>query len=340
MVVNSQTVPAFAVGGRYSNEEIQAALGVGNTGGVRVRRDDAGSVARLVLTTSLPDAKQLIENPYHDRIEGDTLIYTGAGRDGDQTLAGVNKRIPQQVANDFPIFGFLQIGSRRNTNIGLKRWEFLGLLEYVRHYQEQQIDVRGQSRQVWMFELRIHRQPELITVTQDQEISRAVLAASRTAAASGPDDREIVVPAVALQQPDNSHEIERVRRKLLALAPQDFEYLIKDVLVASGFDGVSVTRYSQDGGIDLNAFVGQAVWPLSGLHLQVQAKRWLRTVGRGEVAELRGSLEPWARGSVITTSYFSRAAIKEADGAGKLPIVLVDGTLLSKMIHERDIRIP
>ena len=52
---------------------------------------------------------------------------------------------------------------------------------------------------------------------------------------------------------------------------------------------------------------------------------WLHTVGRWEVAELRGSLETFARGAVVTTSCFSRAAIDEATGVVRQPVVLIDG---------------
>jgi len=66
--------------------------------------------------------------------------------------------------------------------------------------------------------------------------------------------------------------------------------------------------------------------------VQVQAKRWLHSVGRKEVAELRGSLQPFAKGAVVTTSHFSRAAINEATDEGKSPIALVDGFRLSKVV--------
>jgi restriction system protein len=66
--------------------------------------------------------------------------------------------------------------------------------------------------------------------------------------------------------------------------------------------------------------------------VQVQAKRWLHSVGRKEVAELRGSLQPFARGVVITTSHFSRAAINEASEAGKNPVALVNGFRLSRVV--------
>ena len=57
----------------------------------------------------------------------------------------------------------------------------------------------------------------------------------------------------------------------------------------------------------------------------MQAKRWLHSVGRREVAELRGSLQPYAHGAVVTTSFFTKAAILEAAEAAKKPIVLVNG---------------
>jgi restriction endonuclease Mrr len=113
--------------------------------------------------------------------------------------------------------------------------------------------------------------------------------------------------------------------RLLALSPQEFEHFIHKVLIGTGFENVIVTRHSQDGGIDVNAHASQAMWPIRNMLVQVQAKRWLHTVGRKEVAELRGSLQPFARGAVVTTSHFSRAAITEAQEAGKNPIVLVDG---------------
>jgi restriction endonuclease Mrr len=140
-------------------------------------------------------------------------------------------------------------------------------------------------------------------------------------------------------QPDPV-EMERIRSQMLALPADRFEHLIKDVLVDSGFKDVHVTRYSQDGGIDVNAFAGQAMWPLRDLLVQIQAKRWLHTVGRKEVAELRGSLQPHARGAVVTTSQFSRAAMIEASETGKQPIVLVDGFRFARVVSSCGIALP
>jgi hypothetical protein len=76
----------LSIGQSYSNEEIYQALGVGNAGGVRIKIDSQGGVRRAALFTSTSTVRQISENPYKDRIEGDVLVYTGAGRSGDQAI--------------------------------------------------------------------------------------------------------------------------------------------------------------------------------------------------------------------------------------------------------------
>ena len=127
-------------------------------------------------------------------------------------------------------------------------------------------------------------------------------------------------------------KVEEIRGRLLAMEPKNFEFFIKDLLVHCGFSDVCVTRFSADGGVDVNARAGSRTWIFENSLVQVQAKRWLHSVGRKEVAELRGSLQPFAKGAVITTSHFSKAAINEAGEVGKNPITLIDGFRLSKVV--------
>jgi restriction system protein len=152
-----------------------------------------------------------------------------------------------------------------------------------------------------------------------------------TTMANTSDDDEIVDES-ARPQTENVEQIEHVRGKLLAMEPRSFELFIKDLLVHCGFLEVCVTRFSADGGVDVNARTGGRIWIFENALVQVQAKRWLHSVGRKEVAELRGSLQPFARGAVVTTSHFSKAAINEASEEGKNPIALVDGFRLSKVV--------
>lgn len=99
----SQDSLSFKVGELYSNEEIYTQLSVGNSGGIRVSLGDDKTPRRLVVMTQSHSRQSTSENPYSDRIEGDVLVYTAAGKEGDQALSGVNQRIPQQLKHRFPI---------------------------------------------------------------------------------------------------------------------------------------------------------------------------------------------------------------------------------------------
>jgi restriction endonuclease Mrr len=55
---------------------------------------------------------------------------------------------------------------------------------------------------------------------------------------------------------------------------------------------------------------------------------------------LRGSLQLFARGAVVTTSHFSRAAINEAGEEGKNPIALIDGFTLARIVIDEGFVLP
>lgn len=307
----------FQVDELYTNEEIHTCLNVGNSGGIRVALNADKSPRRLVLMTQSHSQQSTSENPYSDRVEDDVLVYTAAGKEGDQVLSGVNQRIVQQTEYQFPIYGFSRVTSRRHTRGNPRQWLFIGLLQYLRYFPSRQIDVRGNLRVVWQFDLRVHRVTLPVVPNDDQVMGASVIDAT-------PDVEESEIDLTESSS-DNPAVIEMERKRLLELHPQEFEKTIGDVVAASGFRDVCVTKYSNDGGIDVTALAGTTMWPLGNLQLQVQAKRWLHAVGRPDVANLRGSLSPFACGAIVTTGHFSKAAIRESQAEGKLPIVLVNG---------------
>jgi hypothetical protein len=321
----------FRPGELYSSQEIQTHLQVGNAGGIRVSIQDK-AVRRIAILTALPTAKVASENPYHDRVEGNILVYSAGGLQGDQSLGGVNKRIVEQLASAFPIYGFRLNQSRRKAEA--KRWEFIGLLQFLRVYPDAQMDRNGVLRKVWLFEFRICSGfSEVCASTEAHIMANAIRDYSFDANNEervGSNEPEMNVSDVKA----SAEDIERTRAKIFSLHPCDFELLVKTALEASGFSDVETTRYTQDGGIDVNARASKSHWPIAGMRVQVQAKRWLHTVGRREVAELRGSLEPFASGALVTTSYFSRAALLEATAPGRHPIVLVDGFHFASIARE------
>lgn len=331
----SATLDSFETGKLYSNEEIYRSLSVGNAGGVRAKTDKSGRIERLVVMTSVASARQARENPYHDRIEGDILIYTGAGREGNQSVSGPNARIVEQATTLFPIYGFILMGSRRDPKLTKKRWAFLGLLEYLRCYRERQIDAKGEWRNAWVFELRVHSAKKSLKKADENHAMADVLANRRSDA---DQEREVVNPEPSGRGKDFVL-LESVRRRLLSYEPRQFEHFVNDLLMQSGFQQVEVTKYSQDGGIDVNARPARQSWPISHLLIQLQAKRWLHTVGRKEVAELRGSLQPHAAGCIVTTSHYSRAALTEAVAPGKVPISLIDGYELASLVNSLKLKL-
>ena len=127
--------------------------------------------------------------------------------------------------------------------------------------------------------------------------------------------------------------------KMNDLGPTAFECFVKNALVASRFRDVRVTKKSSDGGVDVIARMPFSLWPVSGQIIQVQAKRWLRPVGRREVAELRGSLIPRALGVLITTGNYARSALIEADRPNLLPISLIDGHRFAIVAMQLDLEV-
>jgi HJR/Mrr/RecB family endonuclease len=325
-------IEALEVGRLYSNEEIIRSLKVGNAGGIRLSLLD-----KAVIMTSERGLHGARENPYHDRLEDGILTYTAAGKLGQQTLAGMNSRLIEQKTFNFPIHGFSLVASRRDRSVGPKHWKYLGLLEYLRHYPDTQLDVEGKVRQVWLFEFKIHREQEVIPLASEAAVSNQILITSRSLVGASSDDD--IIDDGGRSRTGSVERIENVRGQLLAMEPRTFELFVKELLLHCGFSDVCVTKYSADGGIDVNARAGSRTWIFENTLVQVQAKRWLHSVGRKEVAELRGSLQPFARGAVVTTGHFSKAAIIEASEVGKNPIALVDGFRLSRVVLDEQFKL-
>src|SRR5260370_229030 len=101
-------IEELAVDQLYSNEEIFKSLKVSNAGGIRICCP-AKTMVRAAIMTSVQGLHGAGENPYHDRLEAGILIYTAAGRLGEQTLSGMNNRLREQKAGHFPIHGFVLI---------------------------------------------------------------------------------------------------------------------------------------------------------------------------------------------------------------------------------------
>lgn len=127
---------------------------------------------------------------------------------------------------------------------------------------------------------------------------------------------------------------DKLRQKLLSLQPDAFERLTQRILRESGFVQVEVTGKTGDGGID-----GKGIVKLNGImsfHMMFQCKRYKdkNSISSNQIRDFRGALQGRAdKGLFITTSNFTRDAIKEATRDGATPIDLVDGDSLIDMLR-------
>ena len=148
----------------------------------------------------------------------------------------------------------------------------------------------------------------------------------REESAEPPDDAvdDSVAPAT-----DYIAEVLTILRRL---PPSGFEKLCQNLLRESGFQQVTVTGKSGDGGIDgigilqINAFVS--------FNVLFQCKRYAGSVSPSQIRDFRGAMVGRAdKGLVITTGTFTVEAKREARRDGAPPIELVDGEALVRLFE-------
>ena len=312
---------AFAMGDLYAHDTIINELRIGNSGGVRVSIDSKSKVIRVVLFSTSEQEYNPQENPYNDFTNGAILTYTGTGKIGHQNLSGQNLRITQQENGYFPIYVFSLLHHRKSAGSPDKRWRFSGIYKYLDHSLENQVDLLGSDRNAWIFKL-LRLSIKEAHPDMEASIIRTIAQAYQDPSLGS---KAILGETISFLAGDILETVGRMNH----LEPTAFECFVKKALVASHFREVRVTKKSSDGGVDVIARMPFTLWPVESQIIQVQAKRWLRPVGRREVAELRGSLLPRALGVLITTGNYARSAIVEADRPNLLPISLIDGHKLA-----------
>lgn len=124
---------------------------------------------------------------------------------------------------------------------------------------------------------------------------------------------------------------ERIRK----MDPGEFEELVGELLASLGFEEITVTERHGDGGIDVRGtlVVGEVI----KTQMAVQVKRWKNNVQSGTVQQVRGSLGTHEQGLIVTTSDFSRGARDEAERVDAIPVALMNGEQLVRLLAENDI---
>lgn len=125
---------------------------------------------------------------------------------------------------------------------------------------------------------------------------------------------------------------EELANILQSLPPAGFERFCQRLLRESGFQEVTITGRSGDGGIDGIGIL--QVNPLVSFKVLFQCKKYVGSVTPSQVRDFRGAMTGRAdKGIIITTGSFTSEARKEAVRDGAPPIELVDGEKLVTMLE-------
>lgn len=147
------------------------------------------------------------------------------------------------------------------------------------------------------------------------------------------------VEAAPLQDaasPTAANYRQQILEVLRVLPPSGFERFSQRLLRESGFQEVTVTGRSGDGGIDGLGIL--QVNPLVSFKVLFQCKRYTGPVTPSQVRDFRGAMQGRAdKGIIITTGAFTSDAKKEAVRDGVPPIELVDGEKLVTMLEELEL---
>jgi len=124
-----------------------------------------------------------------------------------------------------------------------------------------------------------------------------------------------------------------ILRILRAIPAAGFERLCQRLLRESGFEHVTVTGKSGDGGIDGVGIL--QINPFVSFNVLFQCKRYSGSVSPSQIRDFRGAMMGRAdKGLVLTTGTFTVEARREARRDGAPPIELVDGEKLVKLFEE------
>ena len=134
-----------------------------------------------------------------------------------------------------------------------------------------------------------------------------------------------------LPDEDEDHRI-ILLEQLMTLPAAGFERLCQRLLRESGFESVTVTGKTGDGGLDGIGVL--QVNPFVSFKVLFQCKRYSGSVTPSQVRDFRGAMMGRAdKGIILTTGTFTSEAKKEAVRDGVPPIELVDGEKLLDMFE-------
>lgn len=204
---------------------------------------------------------------------------------------------------------------------------------WARYYLVRAGYIDSSRRGVWALTEK-GRTAQVLSESEIQDLVREVIAewGRRPGREETDTEEEEDLPPDEMDRDHRAHLLQIMQ----VLPPDGFERLCQRLLREAGFEQVTVTGRSGDGGIDglgileLNAFVSFKVL--------FQCKRYAGSVGAGAIRDFRGAMMGRAdKGLVLTTGSFTVDAKREAVRDGVPPIELVDGEKLVDLFEQLEL---
>lgn len=215
---------------------------------------------------------------------------------------------------------------------------FYNDVAWARFYLAKDGFIDSSRHGVWTLTEKGRSAPELSDQQLNELIRRVQASSARPQTPTAPQPVPAEPAPTADEQPPDSEGDYRAQLATLlkALSPEGFERLCQRLLRESGFEQVSVTGKSGDGGID--GIGTLQVNPLVSFKVLFQCKRFAGSVGPSVVRDFRGAMQGRAeKGIILTTGSFSADAKREAAREGVPPIELVDGVRLLEMFEKLEL---
>ena len=218
-----------------------------------------------------------------------------------------------------------------HTSSGVQR--FSNRVDWARFYLVRGGYLDASVRGVWSLTEK-GRRVESITAKDSLDIFRQVrqeMQDEKTSQGSQPPvaDDENDSPAIT----DYRTELLNVLKNL---PPEGFERLCQRLLRESGFERVTVTGRSGDGGIDGIGVLQMT--PFVSFKVLFQCKRYAGSVSASQMRDFRGAMLGRAdKGIILTTGTFTSDAQTEAVRDGVVPIELVDGEKLLSLFESLEL---
>jgi restriction system protein len=255
--------------------------------------------------------------------------YFGAVLDGLRTLGGSGRptEVEEKIATQLRLS---EVELSQVTRNGQSRYS--NQVAWARFYLAKAGLLDSSTRGVWNLTEKGNA-TKLSTESAMQLFRQVQVQFARPGVGTG-GSAALVEPELDEAPVETSQQVGDYQVQLLAalksLPPPGFERVCQRLLRESGFQQVTVTGRTGDGGIDGDGVV--QVNPFVSFRVLFQCKRYdSSAVSASQVRDFRGAMAGRAdKGIIMTTGSFSADARKEAVRDGVHPIELVDG---EKLIH-------